>query len=105
MSTGFCCRVDKDGKALPDQQKTFIANIESKTPAQAQKALAMFEEVATFKNIYNRLVSFDGNDFHGVNSFYTKGVPRLTQYFFVNKIEMHTQTPLDRMRKYGNFKI
>jgi TP901 family phage tail tape measure protein len=38
--------VDKDGEALPDQQKTFIANIESKTPAQAQKALAMFEEVA-----------------------------------------------------------
>lgn len=65
----------------------------------------MFTEVATFKNIYNRLVSFDGNDFHGVNSFYTTGAPRLTQYFFVNKIEMHSQTPLDKMRKYGNFKI
>jgi len=65
----------------------------------------MFEEVATFKNVYNRLVSFDGTTFHGVNSFYTKGIPRLTQYFFVDKLEMNSQTPLDKMRKYGNFKI
>jgi TP901 family phage tail tape measure protein len=38
--------VDENGDPLPEQQKTFIANIESKTPAQAQKSLAMFEEVA-----------------------------------------------------------
>jgi hypothetical protein len=38
--------VDEEGNALPDQQKTFIANIESKSPADAQKSLAMFEEVA-----------------------------------------------------------
>jgi TP901 family phage tail tape measure protein len=38
--------VDEEGKPLPEQQKDFIANIEAKTPAQAQKSLAMFEEVA-----------------------------------------------------------
>jgi TP901 family phage tail tape measure protein len=38
--------VDEEGNALPEQQKTFIANIESKSPADAQKSLAMFEEVA-----------------------------------------------------------
>ncbi len=39
--------VDENGKALPDEQRKFIANIEAKqTPGEAQKALAMFEEVA-----------------------------------------------------------
>jgi TP901 family phage tail tape measure protein len=38
--------VDEEGNPLPEQQKTFIANIESKSPADAQKSLAMFEEVA-----------------------------------------------------------
>jgi TP901 family phage tail tape measure protein len=38
--------VDKDNKPLPDEQRKFLASIEAKTPASAQKSLAMFEEVA-----------------------------------------------------------
>jgi len=38
--------VGPDGEPLEEEQRTFLANIEAKTPAEARKALAMFEEVS-----------------------------------------------------------
>jgi hypothetical protein len=45
-----------------------------------------FIETVTFKNIYNRLVSFGSQEFHAANSFYVGDEPRLTQVFFVKKL-------------------
>lgn len=56
-----------------------------------------FDEVTIFKNVYNRLVAYDGEMFHRANSFTNSGEPRLTQVFFLNYIKVD-QTPLARWR-------
>lgn len=56
-----------------------------------------FKETIKFKNIYNRLISYDGTSYHGVNSFYSKE-PRLTQVFFVKKIGTDHGTPIERSK-------
>lgn len=59
-----------------------------------------FNETLIFKNVYNRLIAFDGEQAHKANSFYTS-VPRLTQVFFVDKLEGDFPAyPLDKHRKY-----
>ena len=58
-----------------------------------------FEETIRFDNIYNRMISFDSSSFHGVNSFYSDKEPRLTQPFFVAKIENKSGFPLERSDK------
>ena len=60
-----------------------------------------FVETARFNNVYNRLVSFDGNSYHAANNFLTGNEPRLTQVFFVYEMYTTSLTPLDRMRKYN----
>ena len=47
----------------------------------------LFEETINFKNIFNRLVAYDGFNYHGVNKFigYDQQ-PRLTQVFFIHEI-------------------
>jgi hypothetical protein len=47
----------------------------------------LFEETISFKNIYNRLVAYDGFQYHGVPKFLgSDQKPRLTQVFFVHEI-------------------
>ena len=60
-----------------------------------------FKETARFNNVYNRLISFDSETFHGINSFYTDKEPRLTQPFFVTKVTTDSATPLLRMRSFN----
>lgn len=55
-----------------------------------------FEETIRFDNIYNRMVSFDSSSYHGVNSFYSDSHPRLTQVFFVARIDSKSGYPLER---------
>jgi hypothetical protein len=55
-----------------------------------------FVETARFDNIYNRLVAFDNTTNHGANNFYSDTEPRLTQVFFVYKIETSGKLPLER---------
>jgi hypothetical protein len=64
------------------------------------KALTMnnsfFNETIRFDNVYNRLVSFDGNCFHKANNFYSENQPRLTQTFFVRTLTSNSKLPLER---------
>lgn len=47
-----------------------------------------FEETINIKNVYNRMILFEGGVYHGVQSFYSPTLePRLTQVFFVYKAE------------------
>jgi hypothetical protein len=65
-----------------------------------QNHLEQYRETIRFSSKYNRLISFDGLNHHAANSFYGKE-PRLTQVFFINKLETKSLSPLDRVRKYN----
>ena len=56
-----------------------------------------FIETMRFNNEYNRLVSFDGNTYHGVTNYYSGETPRLTQVFFVRKVTSKSNYPLTRI--------
>jgi len=58
-----------------------------------------FTETIIYKNLYNRLISFDGETAHKANSFYTE-IPRLTQVFFVDKCDTDSTWPIARHRRY-----
>jgi hypothetical protein len=60
-----------------------------------------FIETARFQNVYNRMISFDAEQYHGVNSFYTEGEPRLTQTFFVTSVESNSKPPMGRMAEFN----
>jgi len=48
-----------------------------------------FEEIIRVENIYNRLVLFEGGQYHGVPSFYTDNLEdRLTLVFFVKDLNV-----------------
>jgi hypothetical protein len=55
---------------------------------------AMFEEIVRVNNVYNTLILYEGRHFHSANDFYGKTVAdsRLTQVFFVNKIDAKTHS-------------
>ena len=56
----------------------------------------MFKETVCFKNIYNRLIGWEGDTPHGVNTFFAEDLPRLTLVFFVNPVDYNI-TPLKRL--------
>lgn len=58
-----------------------------------------FTETIQYKNVYNRMISFDGETAHKANSFYTT-LPRLTQVFFVDKVESVSKWPIARHKRY-----
>ena len=66
-----------------------------------KKHNSSFEETITFNNVYNRLVAWEGNQWHGVNNFYSEE-PRLTQVFFVSRLEADSSSPLKRFK--ANYK-
>ena len=52
-----------------------------------EKYNSKFEEKTEFKNIYNRLIAYDGHEYHGAKSFYNNtGDERLTLVFFIDGI-------------------
>jgi hypothetical protein len=57
------------------------------------------EETIVYKNVYNRLVMFDGKVPHGINTFYMPNEPRLTQVIFVNALQPGLPMPLQRLPK------
>jgi hypothetical protein len=61
-----------------------------------------FIETMRFNNIYNRLISFDGQTYHGANNFFTDKEPRLTQVFFVRSIKSKSKPPLQRFIREQN---
>jgi hypothetical protein len=65
-----------------------------------QRHRSAFIETIRFNNIYNRLICFDAESAHGVNNYYSSTEPRLTQVFFVEKIEADVYPPIARHKKY-----
>jgi hypothetical protein len=45
-----------------------------------------FIETISFKNVYNRLIGFDGNTPHAANTFFTNGSSRLTLVYFIQNL-------------------
>ena len=76
----------------------YESNIDTGLEDYIKKERGQFDESATFYNYYNRLVAFDSSQYHGVNSFFTTGEPRLTQVFFINSIN-YKHCPLQRSDK------
>ena len=58
-----------------------------------------FLETIEYKNIYNRMISFDSYTAHRANSFYST-TPRLTQIFFIEKYNPQSTWPMNRHKKY-----
>tara|TARA_R110000744_G_scaffold374824_1_gene487867 strand:+ start:1165 stop:1842 length:678 start_codon:yes stop_codon:yes gene_type:complete len=56
-----------------------------------------FEETARFQNVYNRMVCYDGREFHRANNFFNDGEPRLTLVFFISGIRCDT-LPLRKLK-------
>ena len=57
-------------------------------------------ETIRFNNIYNRLICFDAECAHGVNNFYSSTESRLTQVFFIEKLNSNVASPIARHRRY-----
>ena len=59
-----------------------------------------FDEVVNISNIYNRLISFESDQYHSAQSFINDNKePRLTLIFFVNKI-FSKNTPIEKSKFY-----
>lgn len=62
---------------------------------------SMFDEVVRVNNVYNTLILFEGDQYHTANQFFgdTLENSRLTQVFFINKIDAQKQNvfPLSRV--------
>ncbi len=56
-----------------------------------------YNESVRFNNIYNRLIAYNGNEYHKCNSFYTGEKERLTLIFFVRRIQSTAFFPLQRL--------
>lgn len=58
-----------------------------------------FIETVCVKNIYNRLISFDSNEWHGANNFHTGTESRLTLVYFVDSIKSLSVPAVERVRR------
>ncbi len=62
----------------------------------------MFEEIVRVNNVYNTLILYEGRHYHSANNFFGTKLEdsRLTQVFFVNKIDAQKQSvfPLSRVK-------
>lgn len=56
----------------------------------------MFTETVRVDNVYNRLLIFDAEQWHGVPTYNSSTMGRLTQTFFVSKLISETPPPLTR---------
>jgi hypothetical protein len=64
-----------------------------------------FVEKTKFQNIYNRMISYDTQEFHRANNFFNDGDDRLTLVYFLKDIKV-SKTPLNRVKdneSYDNF--
>lgn len=81
------------------KRKYFVNSIDDNYDHVLTRSNSAFKETVRFNNIYNRMICFDSQTFHGINSFYTEKEPRLTQAFFVVSLETDSGMPLERMRR------
>lgn len=96
----------KENESFDYEQKTKhefnLGNLDNidRYVEELEKNNNKFEESIVFQNRYNRMISFDGKNFHKVHSYDIGKEPRLTQVFFVNGLRVNT-TPVERLRKNG----
>jgi len=58
-----------------------------------------FVETVRINNVYNRLILFEGGEYHGVPTFYSdESEERLTQVFFVNALNSQDPYPIVRSK-------
>lgn len=64
---------------------------------------SMFDEIIRVNNVYNTLILFEGHQYHAANRFFgdTLENSRLTQTFFINKIDAqkHSVFPVHRVQQ------
>jgi hypothetical protein len=66
---------------------------------------SMFIEKTRYNNVYNKMICFDAQEFHGANGFYNeKNQERLTMVFFVRNITFSEEPTLKRFRN-DNYNI
>jgi hypothetical protein len=56
-----------------------------------------FIETVTVKNIYNRLIAFDGNNWHSAKNLHSGNHPRLTVVFFAQSVQSIAEPPIIRI--------
>lgn len=64
------------------------------------KHFDMFDHTVTYKNVFNRAIVFDGQQYHAADSFFTTGESRLTQVFFVEKLSITAPTPGEKIETF-----
>jgi hypothetical protein len=62
-----------------------------------EKNNSMFEETLKVENVYNRMIAFDSDVWHSINSMAVDDEFRLTQVFFVSSLDL-VPFPLERMK-------
>lgn len=82
------------------KQRFFKDHTDLNYEDRLQMHRSAYEETIRFNNIYNRMICFDAESAHGVNNYYSSKEPRLTQVFFVEKIEADVASPISRHKKY-----
>lgn len=63
---------------------------------------SMFDKTLEFKNVYNRLVFYDSSYWHKESNFFADEYePRLTQIFFINKVQSSCgMMPIERSKQF-----
>lgn len=80
----------------PTKENFYKNGLDENYDEEILKHNSGFEETVRFNNVYNRLISFDSEVYHGANNFYTNKEPRLTQTFFISSLNSDSQPPLQR---------
>jgi hypothetical protein len=82
------------------KQDFYKNGIDSDYDNRIQQHKSAYVETIRFNNVYNRLIAFDTSSAHGVNSYYSDTEPRLTQVFFVTKLDTNTLLPIPRQKHF-----
>lgn len=82
------------------KQDFYKNGIDSDYDNRIQQHKSAYVETIRFNNVYNRLIAFDTSSAHGVNSYYSDAEPRLTQVFFVTKLDTTTLLPIPRQKHF-----
>jgi hypothetical protein len=81
------------------KSKFYLNGIDDNYDYHLKRNIDAHEETIRFTNQYNRMIIFEGGIPHGVrNSYSGNDELRLTQVFFVTKLQSTSLTPLQRMR-------
>jgi hypothetical protein len=95
--TSVYTQVDKTKLDMTNvKQKFYLNKTDENYDEILMKHNSGFIETIRYNNVYNRLVMWDGSQWHGVNSYYSPNEPRLTQVFFVRRLEADSNPPLKR---------